>query len=158
MREGAPRKKGVCAVFSAVRWARKAAACASKRSQRWRSWCQCPSFRSALVKNRHFARVNNRSVPKGRYCTGKANVAGSVLATGPADVWHKVAPVPVDEPVLAVVHGGAGCRVGARHNQVVPPLHVTVRVGVQHGGGGGAGPPMVVSAAGASRGRSRVCR
>ena len=85
-------------------------------------------------------------------------VAGSVLAAGPTDAWHKVAPVPVDEPVLAGVHAGAGGRVGASHDQAVTLLHETVRVGVQPGGGGGAGPSMVVGAVAGCRGRSRVCR
>ena len=51
-------------------------------------------------------------------------MAGPVLAAGPADVSYKVAPVPVDEPVLAEFHDCAGGRVGASHGQAATPLHV----------------------------------
>ena len=71
-------------------------------------------------------------------------VAGSVLA-GPADVWHKVAP---DEPALAGVHGGAGCRVGARHESHDQAKKRLCALGfsteAEAGKKKGAGPPMVV--------------
>ena len=55
---------------------------------------------------------------------------GSVLAAGPTDIWHKVAPVPVDDkPVLAGVLGGVQLGGGRRPAQATHPLHVTVHVG-----------------------------